>query len=183
MTIENEEQFQTEKAQLIAQAEAATKRYEETQAQTQELILNTQFDAAFKELGGIGSDTDRDAYDAIMRQLKSNMKFEKGQPVFVDEFGDIEQGQYGPKTVREKLAEVKQTSAYKPFFSCDAGTQADQASGPKTYKLEDARNGKASIEDIASGKIQAEGVDSARKPDTKRVSPEQIAKFKPRTWK
>lgn len=185
MPIENEEQFQAEKAQLIAQAEAATKRYEETQAQTQELMLDTQLEAAYKELGGIGNNDDREAYDAIKRHLKEGerMQFENGKYVFFDERGVIEFGSNGPKTIAEKVAELKQTPAYKPFFSGGTSKQTDsnsQQPETKTYTREDARRGKASINDIASGKASVEN--SSSKPDfvphTKKINATKLAKGK-----
>jgi hypothetical protein len=182
--MQNEDEFYAEKADLIAQREAAEKRTEEAQTRLQELTLDTQLREAYAEIGGIGSDDDNEAYEAIKRYLKDGkMQFEKGQPVFVDN-GLIELGEDGtPKSVRQKMQELKQHSTFKNFFSADTSQANSDSQQPKTFKREDAQRGKISIDDIASGKIQMENVDAREKPDFKVVSADKVANLKNRRWK
>ncbi len=183
MPIVNEDEFYAEKAQLIAEKEAAEKRYQEVQTQTQELALEAQLSAAYAESGGIGNDTDREAYEAIKRHLKDGkLQFENGQPVFVDDKGLIELGNNGPKTIGEKVQELKRHPTFKHFFSAEADNRTDQPTGPQTYTREQAIKGKVNINDIASGKIQMEGTQPGVKPDAKVVSASEVAKLKGRRW-
>lgn len=185
MPIDNVDEFYAERADLIAQKEAADKRFEEVQAQTQELTLDTQLEAAYRELGGIGNDDDREAYEAIKRHLEGSLRFEDGRPVFFDERGVIEFGADGPKTVAEKVAELKQHPTYKQFFSADTNSPQANNSQPKIYSRQDARDGKASIEDIAFGRASVENSSGVPDfvPHTKKVNVNELAKLKSRTWK
>lgn len=180
MPIENEEQFQVEKAQLIAQAEAATKRYEEVQAQTQQLKLDAQFETAYREAGG---SADGEAIELLKSFFGERMRIENGQQVFLDKYGMVELGENGPKTFAEKMAEVSKTSAFKHCFTGDSTSSQADSNSQQTYKREDAQSGKASMNDIASGKIKLEGVDDTRAPDTKVINASEIAKTKSRRWK
>lgn len=178
MPLDNEEQFQAEKASLIAQAEAADKRYAEAQAKTQQLKLDAQFETAYREAGGSA-----ETYEMIKNFFGDRMRIENGQPVVLDQYGIVEQGENGPKSFAEKLAEVKTTSAFKHCFTGDSTSSQADSNSQQTYKREDAQSGKASMNDIASGKIKLEGVDDTKKPDTKVVSASEIAKTKSRKWK
>ena len=80
-----------------------------------------------------------------------------------------------PKSVYQKMSELKQTATFKPFFlgsnnnssndsyavndslqkfdgSGESQQQQQQQTGRKTYTKDEARRGKASIDDIASGR-------------------------------
>ena len=182
--MENEEEFHAEKSRLLAEKEGAEKRTVELQAQAQELVLDTQLHEAYAEIGGIGSDDDREAYEAIKRYLKDGrMQFENGQPIFLEN-GLIELASDGsPKTVAQKMLELKQHSTFRHFFYADTSQANSDSQQPKTFKREDAQRGKISIDDIASGKIQMENVDAREKPDFKVVSADKVANLKKRRWK
>jgi hypothetical protein len=75
------------------------------------------------------------------------------------------------------MAELKKTSAFKHCFSGDStGNQADEQTGQKIYSRQDARDGKANIEEIAFGKATVEN--TSGKPDfvphTKKVNIDKI---------
>ncbi|MEG4589706.1 hypothetical protein QUA54_31495 [Microcoleus sp. MOSTC5] len=185
MPIDNEEQFHAEKSRLLAETAAAEKRTKEAKTQLQELALDTQLRTAYAESGGIGNDADREAYEAIKRHLRDGEKlqFENGQPVFIDDRGVIEFGDDGkPKTVAQKMSELKQHPTFRHFFSSGADQTDSNSQQPetKTYTREDARRGKASINDIASGKASVEN--SSSKPDfvphTKKINATKLAKGK-----
>jgi hypothetical protein len=82
-------------------------------------------------------------------------------------------GEGKPKSVYQKMNELKQTATFKPFFlggdnssngsravndslqkfnGDESQQQQQQEPGRKSYTREQARRGKASIDDIASGR-------------------------------
>jgi hypothetical protein len=180
--MQNEDEFYAEKSRLLAEKEEAEKRTEELQAQTQELKLDTQFREAYTGAGGSG---DSEAYEMVKRFLGDRMQVENGQPVFLDRDGLVELGEYGPKSLAEKMAELKRIPTFKGFFSGGADQTDNNSQQPKTYTREDARSGKASINDIASGKASVENTSDRPEfvPAAKRVSITEIAKLKSRNWK
>lgn len=187
MTIHSEEQFHAEKARLLAETEAADKRSEGLKTQLHELKLDTQFRTAYAEAGGIRTDDDLAAYEAVSGHLKTRMEIENGRPVFLDSDGLVELGQYGPKTLAEKMQELKSSSTFKGFFKDVAVTEnqpaQDNQPQPGTYTRQQALKGKVSMRDIASGKAQIEGsIQPPTKSDTKVVSASDIAKSKGRRW-
>lgn len=181
MPIENEDQFQIEKASLIAQAEAADKRYAEVQAKAQQLKLDTQFESAYREAGGSGNG---ETIELLKSFFGDRMRIENGQPVILDKYGIVELGKDGqPKTFAEKFTEVKTTSAFKHCFTGDSTSSQADSNQPNTYRREDAQSGKVNMRDIASGKIKLEGVDDTPRPDTKVINASDIARTKSRRWK
>ena len=180
MSDDNLDQFYADRDDLIAQKEAAEKSAEEDNAKLAELKLNTEFETAYRDAGGSA-----ETIELMKSFLGDKMQIQNAQSVILDKYGMVEKNKDGqPKSFAEKFTELSKTSAFKNCFAtADTGSQINDQAGPKTYKREDAQAGKVSIEDIAFGRIQLEGVDSTRKPDTKRVSPEQIADIKKRTWK
>lgn len=187
MPINSEEEFHAEKGRLLAETETANKRAETAKTQLQEITLDTQLWGAYTEFGGVGNNDDRDAYEAIKRHLKDSgkLQFENSQPVFVEN-GLVELGDDGkPKSVQQKMAELKQHPTFRHFFSGDAvngetGSSNSQQANQPTYTREDARRGKASINDIASGKASVEN--SSGRPDftphTKKINATKLAKGK-----
>lgn len=181
MAINSEDEFHAEKNKLLSEAEAANKRAEEARTKIAELKLDTQFREVYTGAGGSG---DSEAYEMVKRFLGDRMQVENGQPVFLDKDGLVELGEHGPKSLTEKMAELKQIPTFKGFFS--GGTSSNQTDSnsqqpaTKTYTREDARRGKASINDIASGRASVENTSSQPDfvPHAKKVNATKLAKGK-----
>lgn len=77
--INNEDEFQAEKAELIAQKEAANKRAEEAQAKIAELKLETQFESAYRESGGRA---DSEAYELLSASLARECRLRTASQYF-----------------------------------------------------------------------------------------------------
>jgi hypothetical protein len=181
--INSQEEFQAEKSRLLTETAAANKRAEEAQTKKQQLLLDNQLETAYSESGGIGTDTE--AYQAIKSILK--IELENGEIVIKDRWGETERNADGTaKSVKQKMAELKQHPTFKGFFSGDGSSSQDggnsQQTEPKTYTRDQARNGKVSMDDIAAGKLKLEGVDESPKPDAKVVSASLMANLKKRNW-
>jgi hypothetical protein len=119
-----------------------------------------------------GGDTPFEIVRAYLKNGRCGLKDK--QIIFKNQFGNIEYGADGnPKSVYQKMSELKQTATFKPFFlgsnnnsSNDSyavndslqkfdgsgESQQQQQTGRKTYTKDEARRGKASIDDIASGR-------------------------------
>jgi len=120
-----------------------------------------------------GGDTPFEIVRAYLKNARCELKDK--QIIFKNQFGNIEYGADGnPKSVYQKMSELKQTATFKPFFlgsnnnssSNDSyavndsvqkfdgsgESQQQQQPGRKSYTREQARQGKASINDIANGK-------------------------------
>jgi hypothetical protein len=182
MMISNEEEFHAEKARLQAETAAANKRFEDIQVQRQQFLLDSQLESAFSAAGGIG--TDDAAFQAVKTIL--NCEIEGDRIIIRDRSGNIEKNADGtPKSIAEKMTELKQNPTCKSFFKADAaalkspGNKPPLAAGQYYYTQEQAMAGKVKIEDINSGKAVAE----PRKPNTpmegfrqqtKVVNPEKI---------
>jgi hypothetical protein len=182
--MQNEDEFYAEKSRLLAEKEEAEKRTEELQAQTQELKLDTQFREAYTGAGGSG---DSEAYEMVKRFLGDRMQVENGQPVFLDRDGLVELGEYGPKSLAEKMAELKRIPTFKGFFSGGADqTDSNQQPETKTYTREEVLGGKANINDIASGKAivgdAGEYTKKTKHDHAKKINASELANLKSRNW-
>jgi len=144
----------------------------------QDMLLDNALKDAFTESGGRwdagngGGDTPFEIVRAYLKNGRCELKDK--QIIFKNQFGNIEYGADGnPKSVYQKMSELKQTATFKPFFlgsnnnsSNDSyavndslqkfdgsgESQQQQQTGRKTYTKDEARRGKASIDDIASGR-------------------------------
>lgn len=186
MPIQTENEFHAEKNRLQSEAEAANKRAEEAQTKMAELKLDAQFENAYRESGGSG---DSEAFELIKRFLGDRMQIENGQPVFLDRDGLVELGEHGPKSLNEKMAELKQIPTFKGFFSGGTSsnqTDSNQQPETKTYTREEVLGGKANINDIASGKANVgdagEYAKKSKRDYTKHVNASEVAKLKNRNW-
>jgi hypothetical protein len=181
----NEDEFYQDKAQSLAEKEIAINREKEALAKIEKLKLDTQLEAAYAEAGGITSGEDADAFQTIKSLLKTEIK--DGEIVLKDQFGEIEKNADGTaKSVRQKMRDLRRNPTLKGFFSNDAENSQEESDSQQvaqqSYTREDARKGKANINDIASGKIQLEGAEDSRKPDTRKVNADNIANMKTRKW-
>lgn len=163
----NLDEFYAEIGQDKAETEAANKRTEDYQAQYRQRLLDNQLESAYRDAGGL----DGDAFQALKNSL--SCKIDGEQIYILDSSGGIEKNADGtPKTLAEKITEVKRHPVYQSFFKPDSTTPqtADNkpslAPGQYHYTHEQARNGKIKMEDIASGKaVLADGGKQPSQPN------------------
>jgi hypothetical protein len=180
----NLDEYYAERDKEQAQTADALNREKESLAKIDQLKINSQLEAAYREAGGIDT-TEDEAYQAIRNYV--NLDLVDGQVVVRDRQGNIERNTDGTvKSVDQKLAELKRTEGFKGCFAGDGGDPQENSNSPqpekRTYTAEEARAGKVNIEDIAFGRIVLEGVDETRKPDTKVVDVAKLADLKKRKW-
>jgi hypothetical protein len=177
--MQSEEDFNAEKARYQAETEALKKQHQKTQQKMQDMLLDNALKDAFTESGGRwdtangGGDT---PFEVVRAYLKNGRcEFKDKQIIFKNSYGNIEYGADGnPKSVFQKMNELKQSATFKPFFLGDDSNgssnssravndslrrvdgnesqQQQQQTGRKSYTRDQARKGKANINDIASGK-------------------------------
>jgi len=179
---QNEDEFYAEKTKYQAETETLKKQAQETQQKMQEMLLDNALKDAFTESGGrwdAASGGQQTPFEIIQAYLKDGRcELKDKQLVFKNRYGNIEYGADGnPKSIYQKMNELKQSATFKPFFIGgdssgnnnsnggravndslqkfeDGGNPQQQQTqtGRKSYTRDQARKGKASINDIASGK-------------------------------
>jgi len=148
----------------------------------QDMLLDNALKDAFTESGGRwdatngGGDTPFEIVRAYLKNGRCELKDK--QIIFKNQFGNIEYGADGnPKSVYQKMSELKQTATFKPFFvggnsssnnnsnssravnyslqkfNDGSKSQQQQQTDRKSYTRDQARQGKASINDIANGRL------------------------------
>jgi hypothetical protein len=174
----NDDEFYAEKAKYQAETETLKKQDQEAQQKMQDMLLENALRDAFVEYGGrlgAAQDGSETPFEVVKHYLKNGrVEFKDKQIIFKNQFGNVElDGEGKPKSVYQKMNELKQTATFKPFFlggdSSSNGSRAvndslqkfnggesqqqqQQEPGRKSYTREQARRGKASIDDIASGR-------------------------------
>jgi hypothetical protein len=177
MAIEDNE-FYAEKAKFQAETEAANKQTQEAKQKLEDMMVDNALKDAFTESGGkLGTVDDgcETPFEIVKHYLKNGRcELKDKQVVFKNQWGNIELDSDGkPKSVYQKMSELKQTDTFRGFFlegdnnsngarsvndslqkfeGNESQQQQQQQPGRKTYTREQARKGKASINDIASGK-------------------------------
>jgi hypothetical protein len=151
------------------QTEAANKKAEEAHQQLETMTVRTATEKAFYECGGRKTEFDLSAQggediapvEAILALLKPKLRIEDGRVVILNSVGAVEVNSEGrPKTLTEKMTEIKKGSMGSLFApeNMNAGsgmnpTTTNRNGQPvKLYTREQARNGKASMSEIAYGK-------------------------------
>lgn len=163
-------EFDRAKEQYLTEAETARKQAAELKNEINNLRMTTAIEKAFFEAGGRKSSFDLSAQgmeditpvEAILSVFRNRIKLEEdGKIVFLNAVGNIEINSEGrPKTISEKMIELKKGSMGTLFEpeNTNSGTGAtptmanSNGKQVKVYSAEQARNGRASINDIASGK-------------------------------
>ena len=151
------------------QTEAANRKAEEAHAALEALTIRTATEKAFYENGGRKSSFDLSVQggediapvEAVLALFRGRVKLEDGKVVILNSVGSVEMNAEGrPKTLGEKMLEIRKGSM-GALFSPE-NTNSGSGMNPTTtnhngqpvklYSKEQARNGKANIEDIAFGR-------------------------------
>lgn len=163
------QEFDKAKQQYLTEAETARKQTTELKKQYDNLLTRTAIEKAFFEAGGRKSNFDLSAQgteditpvDMILSTFQNRIKLEEdGRIVFLNTSGNIEITSEGrPKTIGEKMIELRKGSMGALFEpeNTNSGTGATPTVSSngrqvKVFSADQARNGRASIDDIASGK-------------------------------
>ena len=177
--MQSEDEFNIEKQRLQQETQAPKQQAQETQQKMQEILLDMAFKDAFTESGGrwdAASDGGQTSFDVVRAYLKNGRcELKDKQIIFKNLWGNIELDSDGqPKSVYQKMSELKQTTTFKPFFlggdnnsnngshavndslqKFDASGEPQQQqptqTGRKSFTREQARLGKADIKAIARG--------------------------------
>jgi len=166
----NRKEFARAKEQYQVEAETARKTAAELKNQLNSVITRTAIERAFFEAGGkkssfdlsVQSPEDITPVEMVLSVLQNRIRLEEdGKIVFLNAIGNIEVNSEGkPKSIGEKIAELKKGSTGALFEpeNTNSGTGAAPTTtsyGGKqvtVYSIEQARNGRADIDAIASGK-------------------------------
>lgn len=157
------------KKQYLTEAETARKQATDFKNQLNSVITRTAIERAFFEAGGRKSSFDLSAQgmediapvEAILSVFQNRIKLEEdGKIVFLNAVGNIELNSEGrPKSIGEKMLELRKGSMGALFEpeNNNSGTGATPTVSSngrqvKAFSIEQARNGRASMNDIASGK-------------------------------
>jgi hypothetical protein len=160
--------YEEAKTRYLQESEASKKKAENWQRKYEQTVVETAIKTAFYDQGGRKSGYDLESQgiddvapvDAIMTLLSPRIKLEEGRVVITSRTGEVETNSEGrPKTLGEKMLELRKGSMGALFEpesrSSGSGMTPTFSSGGQNYKLfsrEQARNGKASIDDIAAGR-------------------------------
>jgi hypothetical protein len=162
-------EFDKAKKQYLTEAEMARKQASELKNEINNLRTTTAIEKAFFEAGGRKSSFDLTAQgmeditpvETILSVLQKRIKLEEdGKIVFLNAIGNVEMNSDGrPKSIGEKMIDLKKGSTGVLFEpeNTNSGTGATPTVSSngrqvKVYSVEQARNGRASMDDIASGK-------------------------------
>ena len=162
-------EFDKVKQQYVTEADTARKQTAELKKQYDNLKTRTAIEKAFFEAGGRKSSFDLSAQgtvdispvEGILSILQNRIKLEEdGKIVFLNDVGGAEINSEGrTKTIGEKMIELRKGSMGALFEpeNNNAGTGATptvsyNGKAVKVFSREQARNGYASMDDIASGK-------------------------------
>ena len=162
-------EYEKAKQYLLTETETAHKQTAELKKQYDNLKTRTAIEKAFFEAGGRKSSFDLSAQgtvdispvEGILSILQNRIKLEEdGKIVFLNDVGSAEINSEGrTKTIGEKMIELRKGSMGALFEpeNTNSGTGATPTVSSngrqvKVYSPEQARNGRASINDIASGK-------------------------------
>jgi hypothetical protein len=173
------EEFEQERNRFKAEAEVAKAKAAEFEAKYKNLLLESKIAAAFVESGGRKPKTDDGGLsplDAVMAVLKEKIEVDGDAITFKNQWGRTELNSEGrPKTLGEKMAELKKGPMGGLFEPENTNAGSDQSGTnifkdgrvneafgyeatdrnrvtAKTFTVEQARKGRASIDDIASGR-------------------------------
>ena len=131
--MQNEDEFYAEKTKYQAETEALKKQAQETQQKMQDMLLDNALKDAFTESGGRwdaangGGDT---PFEVVRAYLKNGRcEFKNKQIIFKNSYGNIEYGADGnPKSVFQKMNELKKSATFKPFFLGDDSNGSSNSS-------------------------------------------------------
>ncbi len=163
------QEFEKAREGYRVQTEAATKRAEEAHHQLEALTIRTATEKAFFESGGRKSTFDLSAQggediapvEAMLALFRGRVRLEEGKVVILNSVGGVELNSEGrPKSLTEKMSEIKKGSMGSLFApennnsgsGMNPTTTNYQGKQVKLFSREQARSGKASMSDIASGK-------------------------------
>jgi hypothetical protein len=165
--IEKERQREEEaliKKRYSEREQQAIKEAQQARNTLADYTIKTSIEKAFYENNGKrGSSIDNDIapIDAVMQIIRPKVAIIDDRIVVVDSSGQPElNGEGKPKTIYEKMLELKSGKTLGSFFQSDedlprgGGMSGSfgNGKGAPAYTRDQARLGKASIDDIASGK-------------------------------
>jgi HD-GYP domain-containing protein (c-di-GMP phosphodiesterase class II) len=157
-------EFEELKKRYSEREQQAIKEAQNARNTLADYTIKTSIEKAFYENNGKrGSSIDNDIapIDAVMQIVRPKVAIVDDRIVVVDSSGQPElNGEGKPKTVYEKMLELKSGKTLGSFFQSDedlprgGGMSGSFGSGKSApaYTRDQARLGKASIDDIASGK-------------------------------
>lgn len=163
-------EFAVLREQYRAEAEAAKKDANSWKGRYDELQIKTAVESAFFNNGGRKSSIDLSAQgveaeditpvEAVLSILKEKIQIQDGKIVLLNSVGSVELNSEGrPKTITEKILELKKGSMGTLFDpentnSGSGMTPTTTYNGKmvKIFSRAQARQGAASIDDIADGK-------------------------------
>lgn len=162
--------FEELKTRYQAETESQAKAAQEWQERHNSLVVETAVRSAFFSAGGRQGTgefslesglEDIPPVDTMLSVLKPRINLQDGKVVITDRTGSVELNKDGrPKSLQEKMVELRRGSMgalFEPENKASGGgmTSPTTSYGGKNYRIfskEEARSGKASIDDIASGK-------------------------------
>lgn len=161
--------FEELKSRYQQESEANKRTAQTWQQKYETTVLETAIKTAFYDQGGRKSGYDLESQgiddvapvEAILNLIAPRVKVEEGKLVITGRSGEVELNSDGrPKTISEKMLELRKGSMgalFEPESRASGSGMSPTfaSSDGKNYKLfsrEQARSGKASIDDIAAGK-------------------------------
>lgn len=160
--------YEQAKARYQQESEASRKTAENWKNKYEQTVLETAIKSTFYDQGGRKSGYDLESQgiddvapvEAILNLLTPRIKLDEGRLVITGRTGEVELNAEGrPKSLSEKMLELRKGSMGALFEpesrASGSGMTATFASDGQRYKLfsrDQARSGKASIDDIAAGR-------------------------------
>lgn len=160
--------FEEAKARYQQESEISKKTAEGWRQKYEQTILETAVKSAFYDQGGRKSGYDLESQgiddvapvEAILNLLAPRIKLDEGRLVITSRTGEVEINSEGrPKSLSEKMLELRKGSMGALFEpesrASGGGMSASVTSDGQRYKLfsrDQARSGRASIDDIAAGR-------------------------------
>jgi hypothetical protein len=161
-------EFEQLRQKYQSETEVALKSAKTWEERHNDVVIQTTVKNAFYETGGkrnhfdlsVEGGEDIAPVEAILALLRPRLKLENDKVVILNNSGQIELNSEGrPKTLGEKMLELKKSSMGSLFQpesnSSGSGmipTITQNGQTIKVFSREQARGGKANIDDIASGK-------------------------------
>lgn len=160
--------YEEAKAKYQQESEVSRKTAENWRQKYEQTVLETAIKSTFYDQGGrkSGYDLESEGIDdvapveAILNLLTPRIKLDEGRLVITGRTGEVELNNEGrPKSLSEKMLELRKGSMGALFEpesrASGSGMVATVTSDGQKYKLfsrDQARSGRASIDDIAAGR-------------------------------
>lgn len=171
--LEQRRSYEELKARYKTESELAQKERDDWKYKYESSIVENAIKSAFFETGGRkpvnieGDITIEDIHpvEMMINQLKSRVKLIDGRVCVVDRVGSVEMVESRPKTLSEKMLELRQGSSgtlFEPLNDSKGGGMLPQTASMngkqvRVYTRAQAQQGKVPLSDIASGAAIIQG--------------------------